>query len=122
MLSYKIALGLFIIGFVFSGIQESGMYSTVVLPNTGITISKSDAEAVAASSQQEGLNPYFMISLAMKFGRVILTAFATVLTILPLMMYYLPASMLWIAMMFQGPIYLVYIVDIADWWRGTRTS
>ncbi len=121
--SYRIALALLCIGFAFGGLQQSGMYTGVQLPQTGITMTSSEAEAATNTALTEGINAFTMISLLFKLGMVVVTAILAVLTMgMSLLIYYLPWYLWWAPPVFLGPMWWVYINDLVDWFRGTWST
>ena len=119
--TYRIVLALICISTAFAGLQQ--VYTGVTLPQTGIAISQSDAQAATQTAMNEGVNAFSLIDLIFKLGQIVCTVFLAVLTMgMSLLCFFLPWYLWWIPPIFLGPMWWVYINDIVDWFRGTWTT
>ena len=119
MRAYSIALALFVFGFVVGALNTMAIADThLVAPS----ISFGTAQIYEITNGAQQAPPSFLhdaISLASLFG-ALLEGLKTALTILPLMISYgVPTP---VALIVQGPIWLVYAVGIISWVTNRSTK
>jgi len=117
---YDIALFIFIFSFVSGAINGMGLFD-VNLPGQHIDITEANVNEITDSMQNVDVLgvAFFMMAVWQVLG-VILTAFTTALTIIPLLSQY--SVPLEVSVMIQGPIWLVYVWGILQYWSGRSTK
>jgi len=118
MRAYTIALALFSFGFVVGCINGLALYD-VTLPggieDSGMT--ETQVEEITEGFVDGGvLSPIQSIQALYMLGGVLFSALKTALTIIPFLLAYGVHPM--VALMIQGPIWLVYIVAIVQFFSG----
>jgi hypothetical protein len=113
--AYTIALALFAFGFVVGGVNALGIFSTA-LPGSDMTIGESQVQEITAGATSGGASPLYPITVLFTLGGVFFEALKTALTIIPLLTSYGVDPV--VAMMFQGPIWLVYIAAVVQFFTG----
>ena len=115
MRAYTIALALFALGFVVGGVNALGIFS-VMLPGSDMALGESQVQEITAGATSGGASPLYPITVLFTLGGVFFEALKTALTILPLLTSYGIDPIT--AMMFQGPIWLVYLVAVVQFFTG----
>ncbi len=115
MRAYTIALALFALGFVVGGVNALGIFSTA-LPGSDMAIGESQVQEITAGATSGGASPLYPITVLFTLGGVFFEALKTALTIIPLLTSYGVDPV--VAMMFQGPIWLVYIAAVVQFFSG----
>lgn len=115
MRAYTIALALFALGFVVGGVNALGIFS-VMLPGSDIALGESQVQEITAGATSGGASPLYPITVLFTLGGVFFEGLKTALTILPLLTSYGIDPI--VAMMFQGPIWLVYIAAVVQFFSG----
>jgi hypothetical protein len=113
--AYTIALALFAFGFVVGGVNALGIFSTA-LPGSDMAIGESQVQEITAGATSGGASPLYPITVLFTLGGVFFEALKTALTIIPLLTSYGVDPV--VAMMFQGPIWLVYIAAVVQFFTG----
>lgn len=113
--AYTIALALFAFGFVVGGVNALGIFSTA-LPGSDMAIGESQVQEITAGATSGGASPLYPITVMFTLGGVFFEALKTALTIIPLLTSYGVDPV--VAMMFQGPIWLVYIAAVVQFFTG----
>jgi hypothetical protein len=113
--AYTIALALFAFGFVVGGVNALGIFSTA-LPGSDMAIGESQVQEITAGATSGGASPLYPITVLFTLGGVFFEALKTALTIIPLLTSYGVDPV--VAMMFQGPIWLVYIAAVVQFFSG----
>lgn len=113
--AYTIALALFAFGFVVGGVNALGIFSTA-LPGSDMAIGDSQVQEITAGATSGGASPLYPITVLFTLGGVFFEALKTALTIIPLLTSYGVDPV--VAMMFQGPIWLVYIAAVVQFFTG----
>ena len=113
--AYTIALALFAFGFVVGGVNALGIFSTA-LPGSDMAIGESQVQEITAGATSGGASPLYPITVLFTLGGVFFEALKTALTIIPLLSSYGVDPV--VAMMFQGPIWLVYIAAVVQFFTG----
>ena len=113
--AYTIALALFAFGFVVGGVNALGIFSTA-LPGSDMAIGESQVQEITAGATSGGASPLYPITVLFTLGWVFFEALKTALTIIPLLTSYGVDPV--VAMMFQGPIWLVYIAAVVQFFTG----
>lgn len=115
--STTLALFLIIFGLVSSAFTSLGMFDTTI---PGQTVQFDDSQVTEIT---EGMNPvnldeFSQLSMVLNIGRVLFFGVISALTIIPLMLDLgIPIE---IAMIFQTPIWFVYIADRLGWLKGVE--
>ena len=115
MRAYTIALALFALGFVVGGVNALGIFS-VMLPGSDMALGESQVQEITAGATSGGASPLYPITVLFSLGGVFFEGLKTALTILPLLTSYGIDPIT--AMMFQGPIWLVYLVAVVQFFTG----
>ena len=115
MRAYTIALALFALGFVVGGVNALGIFS-VMLPGSDMALGESQVQEITAGATSGGASPLYPITVLFTLGGVFFEGLKTALTILPLLTSYGIDPIT--AMMFQGPIWLVYTVAVVQFFTG----
>lgn len=115
MRAYTIALALFALGFVVGGVNALGIFS-VMLPGSDMALGESQVQEITAGATSGGASPLYPITVLFTLGGVFFEGLKTALTILPLLTSYGIDPIT--AMMFQGPIWLVYIAAVVQFFSG----
>lgn len=115
MRAYTIALALFALGFVVGGVNALGIFS-VMLPGSDMALGESQVTEITAGATSGGASPLYPITVLFTLGGVFFEGLKTALTILPLLTSYGIDPI--VAMMFQGPIWLVYLVAVVQFFTG----
>lgn len=113
--AYTIALALFAFGFVVGGVNALGIFSTA-LPGSDMAIGESQVQEITAGATSGGASPLYPITVLFTLGGVFFEALKTALTIIPLLTSYGVDPV--VAMMFQGPIWLVYVAAVVQFFTG----
>lgn len=113
--AYTIALALFAFGFVVGGVNALGIFTTA-LPGSDMAIGESQVQEITAGATSGGASPLYPITVLFTLGGVFFEALKTALTIIPLLTSYGVDPV--VAMMFQGPIWLVYIAAVVQFFTG----
>ena len=113
--AYTIALALFAFGFVVGGVNALGIFSTA-LPGSDMAIGESQVQEITAGATSGGASPLYPITVLFTLGGVFFEALKTALTIIPLLTSYGVDPV--VPMMFQVPIWLVYIVAVVQFFTG----
>lgn len=113
--AYTIALALFAFGFVVGGVNALGIFSTA-LPGSDMALGESQVQEITAGATSGGASPLYPITVLFTLGGVFFEALKTALTIIPLLTSYGVDPV--VAMMFQGPIWLVYIAAVVQFFTG----
>jgi len=113
--AYTIALALFAFGFVVGGVNALGIFS-VMLPGSDMALGESQVQEITAGATSGGASPLYPITVLFTLGGVFFEGLKTALTILPLLTSYGIDPIT--AMMFQGPIWLVYLVAVVQFFTG----
>ena len=117
MRAYTIALALFTFGFVIGMINGLDLYE-VKLPDSsgGADISESQVQDLTSAATSGTLSPLQSIAALFMLGGVLFEAIKSALTIMPLLLSYGVHPL--VALMIQGPIWLVYIVALVQFFTG----
>ena len=115
MRAYTIALALFALGFVVGGVNALGIFS-VMLPGSDMALGESQVQEITAGATSGGASPLYPITVLFTLGGVFFEGLKTALTIIPLLASYGIDPIT--AMMFQGPIWLVYIAAAVQFFTG----
>ncbi|MDD4468293.1 MAG: hypothetical protein PHF68_04030 [Candidatus ainarchaeum sp.] len=115
MRAYTIALALFALGFVVGGVNALGIFS-VMLPGSDMALGESQVQEITAGATSGGASPLYPITVLFTLGGVFFEGLKTALTIIPLLTSYGIDPIT--AMMFQGPIWLVYLVAVVQFFTG----
>ena len=115
MRAYTIALALFALGFVVGGVNALGFFS-VMLPGSDMALGGSQVQEITAGATSGGASPLYPITVLFTLGGVFFEGLKTALTILPLLTSYGIDPIT--AMMFQGPIWLVYMTAVVQFFTG----
>ena len=113
--AYTISLALFTFGFVVGGVNALGIFS-VMLPGSDMALGESQVQEITAGATSGGASPLYPITVLFTLGGVFFEGLKTALTILPLLTSYGIDPIT--AMMFQGPIWLVYLVAVVQFFTG----
>jgi len=113
--AYTIALALFAFGFVVGGVNALGIFS-VMLPGSDMALGESQVQEITAGATSGGASPLYPITVLFTLGGVFFEGLKTALTIHPLLTSYGIDPIT--AMMFQGPIWLVYLVAVVQFFTG----
>ncbi|MDD3493829.1 MAG: hypothetical protein PHZ19_10080 [Candidatus Thermoplasmatota archaeon] len=115
--AYTIALALFAFGFVVGGVNGLGIFTDhTALPGSDIALTDSRVTEITDGATSGGASPLYPITILFTLGRVFFEGVMTALTIIPLLTSYGISPL--IAMMFQGPIWFVYIAAILQFFTG----
>jgi hypothetical protein len=112
---YKVILFLFIFGAVCTGLNSSGIFTTQVPVQSTVSISQSQITDLTNTTQGP-VAALGVVSFMSIFVGSILGGLLNVVFIIPLMTSW--GIPLWIAMMFQAPIWLVEIAGIYKLFTG----
>jgi hypothetical protein len=115
MRAYTIALALFAFGFVVGGINGLALFDTN-LPASQTTFGEAEIEDLTEGATAGGVTPMQGIAALLGMGAIFFEGIKTSLTILPFLMGYGIDPI--IAMMIQGPIWLVYAVAVIQFFTG----
>jgi hypothetical protein len=113
--AYTIALALFAFGFITGGINALGLFTTM-LPGSDMALGESQVVDITAGATSGGVSPLYPITVLFTLGGVFFEALKTALTIIPLLTSYGIDPI--VAMMFQGPIWLVYMTAVVQFFSG----
>ncbi len=113
--AYTIALALFAFGFVVGGVNALGLFTTA-LPDSDMALGESQVTEITAGATSGGASPLYPITVLFTLGGVFFEALKTALTIIPLLTSYGIDPI--VAMMFQGPIWLVYVAAVVQFFTG----
>ena len=113
--AYTIALALFAFGFITGGVNALGIFSTT-LPGSDMALGESQVMEITAGATSGGASPLYPISVLFTLGGVFFEALKTALTIIPLLTSYGVDPI--VAMMFQGPIWFVYVTAVVQFFSG----
>jgi len=113
--AYTIALALFAFGFITGGVNALGIFTTM-LPGSDMTLGESQVMEITAGATSGGASPLYPISVLFTLGGVFFEALKTALTIIPLLTSYGVDPI--VAMMFQGPIWFVYVTAVVQFFSG----
>lgn len=115
MISYKIALALFIFGIIIGSVNSLGIFPMQV-PGTSFSLTEQDVRDVTEGAKAVGASPLFFPLVLLQLGGILLSALIMVLTILPFLLAFgIPVE---IGIIFQAPIWLAYIYDVFQLWTG----
>lgn len=115
MRAYTIALALFAFGFVTGCINGIGLFD-VMLPGSDMTISESQVTEITDGATSGGASPLYSISILLTLGKVLWEGLKTALALSVLLCSYGVDPL--VALMFQGPIWFVYIVGLVQFFTG----
>ena len=113
--AYTIALALFAFGFITGGVNALGIFS-VMLPGSDMALGESQVMEITAGATSGGASPLYPITVLFTIGGVFFEALKTALTIIPLLTSYGVDPI--VAMMFQGPIWFVYVAAVVQFFTG----
>ena len=113
--AYTIALALFAFGFITGGVNALGIFTTM-LPGSDMALGESQVQEITAGATSGGASPLYPITVLFTLGGVFFEALKTALTIIPLLTSYGVDPV--VAMMFQGPIWFVYIAAVVQFFSG----
>lgn len=113
--AYTIALALFAFGFVTGAVNALGIF-TVALPGSDMVLEESQVTEITASAISGGASPLYPITVLFTLGGIFFEALKTALTIIPLFVSYGIDPI--VAMMIQGPIWLVYVTAVVQFFTG----
>lgn len=113
--AYTVALALFAFGFVVGGVNALGIFSTA-LPGSSMALGDSQVIEITAGATSGGASPLYPITVLFTLGGVFFEALKTALTIIPLLTSYGVDPI--VAMMFQGPIWFVYVAAVVQFFTG----
>lgn len=119
MISTRLAVAIFAFTFIVGGLNSLLIFDTQ-LPSTGVNITEDQIRDLSGSVTQTEVGPLFYINLLIKIGGAILMGLLSVLTIIPFLMAYGIGPT--IGMIFQGPIWFVYALDIFRMFTGHATD
>jgi len=115
MRAYTLALALFTFGFVVGAINGIAIFDTQ-LPGTTSTFGEAQVSEMTNESLNGEVSALQQISSIFEMGAVFFEGLKTSLTVMPLLMSYgVPAL---VAMMIQGPIWMVYMVALVQFVTG----
>lgn len=117
MRAYTLALALFTFGFVVGMINGIDLFE-VKLPDSsgGGEITESQVQELTGAATGGPLSPLQSIAALFMLGGVLFGAMISALTIMPLLLSYGVHPL--VALMIQGPIWLVYIVALVQFFTG----
>lgn len=115
MRAYTIALALFALGFITGGVNALGIFS-IMLPGSDMAIGESQVQEITAGATSGGASPLYPITVLFTLGGVFFEGLKTALTIIPLLTSYGVDPL--VAMMFQGPIWFVYVAAVVQFFTG----
>jgi hypothetical protein len=119
MKAYGIMLALLCFGFITGGVNELHIYEKT-LPEAPGTMKEQTVTDLQAGMQGQDPNPLMTYNMILSGGKVLMNGFLMLLTIVPtLMAYGIPLA---IAMMIQGPIWLVEAWGIYQFYTGYATQ
>jgi hypothetical protein len=87
-----------------------------MLPGSDMALGESQVMEITAGATSGGASPLYPITVLFTLGGVFFEALKTALTIIPLLTSYGIDPI--VAMMFQGPIWFVYIAAILQFFTG----
>jgi hypothetical protein len=119
MMLYKIILFLFILGSVSTGINSSGIFPVNVPVQTTATMSQAQITDLTNSTKGP-VSPLSMITITMLFVSSILGGLLAVVFVVPLMLSW--GVPLYIALMFQGPLWIVEAFGVYQILTGIRVE
>lgn len=119
MMLYKIVLCLFCFGAVVTGLNSSGLFTTV-LPEQNIQQYDSAQVEELTEAATGDVSPLFTINFVIIAVKSVLMGMVSVLTIIPLMLSF--GVPLWIAAMIQSPIWFVSAVGVYQFVTGNRVE
>lgn len=117
LFSYRIAMFLFIFGFVASALVSTNIIGEGVLPiNTPVSDQDYYEELGDTLQDQNSIDPFTAINTLMMCASALLSAILAVFTILPMLLTIgIPAPF---AIMIQAPIWLIYVKDVYSIYTG----
>ena len=116
MMSYKIALFLFIFGLVGGVIAEYNVFLIAPPSTIAPSITEQDAQEVGQGAAALGASPLYFPLILIQLGGILLKALVFVFCVLPLLLGLgIPLA---IGMIIQAPIWLVYVYDMFQLWTG----
>lgn len=117
MRAYTLALALFTFGFVVGMVNGIDLFE-VKLPDSsgGGEITESQVQELTDSATSGPLSPLQSIAALFMLGKVLMDAMISALTIMPLLLSYGVHPL--VALMIQGPIWLVYVVALVQFFTG----
>lgn len=117
VLSYRIAMFLFIFGFVASALVSTGIIDDGVLPINTPSSDQDYYEEMGENLQnQNSIDPFTVVNTLMMCASALLNAILAVFTILPILLTIgIPTPF---AMMIQAPIWLIYMKDVYTIYTG----
>lgn len=118
MMIYKLALCLFIAGAAITGLNDSGIFTTAI-PEPNINqISQDDVVDLTNAAGNADVNPVFTLSIIAIAAKSLFMGLVSVVSIIPLLLSMgVPG---WIAIMIQGPIWLVMAAGLYQIFTGNR--
>lgn len=119
MKAYGIMLALLCFGFITAGVNELAIYQKT-LPETGATMHEETVQELQSGMQAQGPNPLMTYNMILSAGKILIGGFMMLITIVPsLLAYGIPLP---IAMMIQGPVWLVEAWGIYQFYTGYATQ
>lgn len=118
MMLYKLALCLFIAGAVITGLNDSGMFASAIPEPNIQQMSEDDVVDLTEAGGNADTNPLFTLSIIAIAAKSLFMGLVSVVSIIPLLLSMGVPS--WIAVMIQGPIWLVMAVGIYQIFTGNR--
>lgn len=117
LLSYRIAMALFVFGFVCSALVSAGITGEGTLPTQTAAADEDYYQEVGNEVSNHGAIDIFAIPwLLINTAKALVAALVSVFTVLPMLTTLgLPAEF---AMIIQAPIWIVYIKDIYTIYTG----
>lgn len=110
MKAYSIMLFLFILGAVSGAINETALFDAALPESSTHAATAAEVTSLTETTVNAGLNPLWMFFVIVTFIKVLASGLITVATVLPLLLAYgVPSP---IAVMIQGPIWIVEIFGI----------
>jgi len=118
LFSYRIAMFLFIFGFVASAMVSTGIIEDGTLPINAPSSGDDDYYTTLGNSLQDqnSIDPFTTINILLTCAAALLNALLAVFTILPILTTVgIPVPF---ALMIQAPIWLIYVKDVYAIYTG----
>ncbi|MFA4973307.1 MAG: hypothetical protein WC683_11885 [bacterium] len=120
MMLYKAILISLMLGAVFSGINECGLYSAP-LPDS--TAGMGNAEVTAfGESGGSAITALSVVGVIAAFIKVVVSACVSVVSFVPIFCAYgWPLSWAWMVAMIESPLYFIKLWGLYQLWTGHQT-
>jgi len=121
MMLYKAILVSLMIGAVFSGINECGLYPAT-LPDSGASMGDAEVQEFGEGAGGSALSALTVVGVIAAALKVFLSAAVSVVTVVPVFCAYgWPLSWAWMIAMIESPLYFIKLWGLYRLWTAHQT-